>query len=275
MRGHPTLVLLSGLLLLLALAPWALTRCMPETLFPAEIGQERDDFHTAVAIKRSQTLTAMRSSGSTVVVIVIDSPPARAEKRPSTPTVEELSKDAPSKGDGLTETATAATSFTPTATGTSRVIVIQSDSTSPSPSALPPVQDGSDLRTPVVSDLKYVQDIITVEMLAAQISVSAQNANISELQVELTENGITATGKVDALLLEIPLEAQGVLSIDHENLVVKVTSVAVGGKDVTELYGGALESMINSDIYALLPRRYVQSFAVSEGQVVVVSQMRR
>jgi len=65
MRG--TIVLIC-ILLVLSMAPWVVSYASPRPLLPAEFGQKRSDYQTAVAVAQAATRRAMSDAPSTVMV---------------------------------------------------------------------------------------------------------------------------------------------------------------------------------------------------------------
>ena len=71
-----------------------------------------------------------------------------------------------------------------------------------------------------------------------------------------------------------PVEMQGVFAVENESLVLKVDSLLLDGQDVTEQYRSQLEESIRWELYRLLPQRFVQSFVLADGQILVRSLKR-
>jgi hypothetical protein len=120
-----------------------------------------------------------------------------------------------------------------------------------------------------------MQDVITEEVLLAQVLQNADALSISDLHIDLTTAGIRATGNKEILPgLKAPVEAQGAFALAQDSLAVRVMSIVFAGRDVTDLYRRQLEDSVNLSLYQLLPRRYVRAFEMMEGQVVVHSEVR-
>jgi len=120
-----------------------------------------------------------------------------------------------------------------------------------------------------------VEDVLTQEMLAAQMTKDAEGTDLSELTVALDRNGVSATGIVRIFpAFRRPITATGNFAVENESLVVKIAQILFNGRDVTEEHRAELESNVNSSLYRLLPQRYVQSFEMEDGQVIVRSKMR-
>jgi len=128
---------------------------------------------------------------------------------------------------------------------------------------------------PTPSGMVDVEDVLTQEMLAAQMTKDAEGTDLSELTVALDRNGVSATGIVRIFpAFRRPITATGNFAVENESLVVKIAQILFNGRDVTEEHRAELESNVNSSLYRLLPQRYVQSFEMEDGQVIVRSKMR-
>lgn len=128
---------------------------------------------------------------------------------------------------------------------------------------------------PTPSGMVDVEDILTEEALAVQMTKDAEGTDLSELSVTLDSNGVFAAGIVRIFpAFRRPITATGHFAVENESLVIQISEILFNGRDVTEEHRAALESNVNSSLYRLLPQRYVQSFAMEEGRVIVRSKMR-
>jgi len=185
---------------------------------------------------------------------------------------------------------------------TPRVIVVRSPSgvadatnmpqSTPTPAASAPVTATASATTPTLdtavvtapsaaagaptpTGMMDVEDILTEEMLAAQMRKDAEGTSLSDLTVNLDRSGVAATGVVRIFpAFRRPITATGNFAVENESLVIKISSILFNGRDVTEKHRAELESNVNTSLYRLLPQRYVQSFEMEDGRVIVHSKMR-
>jgi hypothetical protein len=120
-----------------------------------------------------------------------------------------------------------------------------------------------------------VTDILTEAMITAQIQQDMHDDSIQNLVIMLTPEEVRGTGVYVKQGVQKPLQVVGALAIENEGLIVRITSIKVGSLDVTADQRGGLESTLNSSIYRLLPERFVQSYQLEQGQVVVQSRKRK
>lgn len=175
---------------------------------------------------------------------------------------------------------TATPTTTPTLAASASLTATQGmTTTQPAPTAtpIPPVvvAPATGAGPPTPSGMIDVEDILTDAALTAQMAKDAQGTDLSELSVFLDRNGVAAAGIVRIFpVFRRPITAIGHFAVENESLVVKITQILFNGADVTEEHRDALESNVNSSLYRLLPQRYVQSFEMGAGQVIVKSKMR-
>jgi hypothetical protein len=278
--------------------------CAPRAPLPDALWQAPTRYAQTAEAARQATREAERAGSSAVKIIPLgtlaatggadDPGPTAVAETPAPPVDSPLAT--PADAPAMAETATPATTvaaapgedrsvvtvrtavMTQTATATSRVIVVRATPT-PAPTASAPAESSrSNAAPPLPQGLVETQDVITGAMLAEQIMRDTQDRggdSLSELVIELNADGIHAAGAL-AIFPGVtrPLEASGTFAVENESLVVQVFSIHFDGVDVTERYGGQLESQVNSSLYRLLPQRYVQSFEMEDGRVIVRSKMR-
>lgn len=119
-----------------------------------------------------------------------------------------------------------------------------------------------------------VEDIITEEMLREQVQNGDTDGSFSDIVVRITPDGLRVTGNAVVMLLQRRFTMTGTFVIENESLIVNVDSIRLNGLDVTSQYRVQLESEIRSQLYQLLPQRFVQSFTLEDGQIVVQSLKR-
>ena len=120
--------------------------------------------------------------------------------------------------------------------------------------------------------MKFVEDVITEDMLSEQVKTSNEDGSLSDVVIHITSQGLRATGKIQiAPILQRPFEMSGTFIIENESLAIKVESISLNGNDVTAQYGSDLEDDIRWELYQLLPQRFVQSFTLEDGQITVQS----
>ena len=111
--------------------------------------------------------------------------------------------------------------------------------------------------------------------MTAQVEQDADDASISDLHIHLTPEGVTATGRVSILPgIKRPIEVKGTFAVENDSLVMKVTSILLNDIDVTDQYRAQLEDEVRWGLYQLLPQRYVRSYELAEGQLIVHSEVR-
>ncbi|MCL6429310.1 MAG: hypothetical protein K6V36_00440 [Anaerolineae bacterium] len=240
MRSNVTSYLLASFLLLLAVAPWMVNSCLARPLLPDELKRRPTHYKETASAVEEAIQERMREAPSTVRVILLP---------------------------------TAVASPTPIVT---RIIVVSRGTATPPSPAPSSTRDRTAAPSPAPPPrLKEVRDVITEEMLLAQVLRNATALSISDLHIDVTVSGISATGKKETVLgLKVPIEVRGTLAVVQDSLIVRVESVVFAGEDVTDVYRRQLEDSVNLSLYQLLPRRYVRSFELTEGQVVVHSEVR-
>ena len=120
--------------------------------------------------------------------------------------------------------------------------------------------------------MKFVEDVITEDMLSEQVKTSNEDGSLSDVVIHITSQGLRATGKIQiAPILQRPFEMSGTFIIENESLAIKVESISLNGNDVTAQYGSDLEDDIRWELYQLLSQRVVQSCAFEDGQITVQS----
>lgn len=294
-------VMLVFVLLVLAALPWIANSCAPRPLLPDGLRQERDGYTATVEVAQEATLETMRKATSVFKVQVIGT--IEATPSAQTPMSTENTLSAPP----LTSTATIEatplqtnTVVNPTesatkssvsviiiqtavATGTSvettRQIVVRPATGTVLPTETPTTRADEPgtptVSLPLPSGLVDTDDIITEEMLTAQVTRDADDDLLSDLVIELQPTGVSATGEVSLLpRIKQQIEVSGTLGLQNYGLVFNVTSIRLDEIDVTEQYRGYLESRVNSSLYALLPQRFVQSYELMDGQIHVYSKIR-
>jgi len=306
-----TALLATGLLLVLALAPWLVSSCAQRPLLPDELRQARTQYAARVEAAQAATMAAQRQGPSSRKVIALGTVAATAlaatrtpEPLPAptdivTPTVvatQMATKPTRAPGSStvvivsssivsatvvptLAITATVAPTSTSTVTATTmvttRVIVVGANTTPAAPTS-GPLRGGNVAIAPGRPlGLVAIEDVITEEMLTAQMQQDANAAALSNLTVYLTPDGFRALGNFAIRPgFTRPVEMVANFAVENDSLVAQVTTIRFGGLDVTDQYASEMEGRINWGLYQLLPQRYVDSFALGDGTVIVQSQMK-
>ncbi len=299
MRSHRA-VLLVFVLLILAMAPWVVSSCWQQPLLPDELRQQRERYEETVAAAQTATRGAERMATSEVAVVplgtvaadeAVTTTPTVVASTPTPPTPSP--SGAPSGEAQLMETTVPAEPTTTpseeassvvtvstvvatqTPQATRKVIIVRSSSTPPSPEPSPSASSSAYASPVVPQRLVETEDVITQEMLTAQVKADANDATISDLQIYLIPDGVHAVGNISIFPgIKRPIETRGTFAVENDSLVVNVTSILFDSRDVTQLYRTQLEDSINWSLYQLLPQRYVKSYELSDGQVVVRSEVR-
>lgn len=286
-----TAILIISVLLILSLIPWIVKGYAPRPLLPDELRQERTHYEATVAAAQDATIEAMRQATSVPNVVVIGTaaaPGLESSQGQPAPTATASAVET----EGAERSATALP-ITLTSTLTIRTIVVVVESTAsgstitavpadttpafpvetPTPSSTESVAAGGGPPTP--SGMVETVDVITEQMLTDQIRQDADDASLTNLNIRLTAEGLSATSAVTVLPGVVQqVGAQGNFAVENSSLVFKAFSIRLDGRDVTDLYRGPLESQINTSLYRLLPERYVQSYELTVGQVQVNSLKR-
>jgi len=247
-----------GMLLILAMLPWLVTSCSPQSLVPNDIRQEPLQYDATVSAAQAATINAVRSATSVISVIpigTIDMPSIVTQSLSTsvvvinTVTASPNSEISPaSVSTGLIETPTP--------------IFTSTKETEGAPS------------TPI--GLIDTEDIITEEQLTEQLKTEPEGSELKDLNVTLLENGF----QINSGLSMFPVnnqqvEVHGVFIIKNYSLVVSISSITLNGDDVTSSYHEEIESRMDTSLYRLLPERYVQSFIILNGRLLVSSKFRR
>ncbi|MBX3001410.1 MAG: hypothetical protein KF893_23005 [Caldilineaceae bacterium] len=306
MPRHTTYMLVA-VLLILAVAPWIVSSCAAEPLIPEELRLERVYFEATVDAGQQARMQEERDAPSSFGIVPLgtispeDAPTPTPVQIVITPTPEpieeqedEAEADLLEDESELAEAANSTTSSTvlkvetsvaaETPVPTARIIIIRSEAAQPT--ALPAVTESDTLTTTeeittVASialplNMVAVEDLITEQMLAMQVQQDVADTALSNLTITFTPEGVQAMGSVVLLGgIRQPLVAIGTFVVENDSLVTKVSSIRLGRLDVTERYRGQLEAGVNSSLYRLLPQRYVQSFELSHGELLVHSQVRQ
>lgn len=120
-----------------------------------------------------------------------------------------------------------------------------------------------------------VTDILTERMLVEQANRDLEDGTLSNLAIELTSDGFRATATTQVIgTVAGDVVATGTFAVENESLVVNIARISVNGIDVTARHRATVEDSITSSLYRLLPRRFVQSYAIQGDEIVVQSLMR-
>lgn len=300
-------------LFVVAAAPWLVSSCAPNPLLPPQLSAERADYETRVAVAQQATLAAQRLATSppprVVPIGTLDpvnvalpiTPTLTAPAAPLTTTTELTTTTVVSKSPS-TDAATAVMATVPAANSTVRilgratvtqtgtpistVVIVRATQQPPTTSVVTSTVDPSMTNTltavtaiasaPQVNmrGMSAVEDIITDEMLREQVQKSNSDGSFSDIGVSITPDGVRVTGKTSATLIEQPFTMTGTFFVENESLAIKVESILLNGVNVTARYRSQLEDEIRWQLYQLLPQRFVQSFTLNEGQIVVQSLKR-
>lgn len=297
------------LLLLLAALPWVIASCSPVPIFPEELQAERSHYEATVEAFRDAANATRRAEPSTHKVVPVGTvaPSSVITPTATVPTIEVIATPEPdaspvntptpvvTQAIQLSDQTTRDSSSAVTITGrtvltatepisqtealTSMVIVVQSDPSEASPTKVRETSDADPAEAggapPSPPGLVDLEDVITTQMLAEQISSDASDVPLSELAIDISDRGFNAAAKLTVLPgLSRPVNVKGRFTVENSSLVVKIESIIYDNKDVTTQFRGQVEDRINSSLYRLLPQKYVTSFEVDYGQLVVHSQGR-
>jgi len=301
-----TALLATSLLLVLALAPWLVSSCAQRPLLPDELRQARTQYAERVDAAQAATMAAQRQGPSSRKVIALGTVAATHTPTPllaptatvtaTDPATQMATKSTRAPGSSvvvivssnvvtatvvptLAITATVAPTSTSTVTATTmvttRVIVVGANTTPAAPTS-GPLRGGNVAIAPGRPlGLVAIEDVITEEMLTAQMQQDANAAALSNLTVYLTPDGFRALGNFAIRPgFTRPVEMVANFAVENDSLVAQVTTIRFGGLDVTDQYASEMEGRINWGLYQLLPQRYVDSFALGDGTVIVQSQMK-
>jgi hypothetical protein len=266
------------LLLGFAAAPWLARYLAVNPLVPDALRQTPIAYEATVEAARQVTLEAMRQTTSVPNITILgtvsfgrdDGSEGLNSQVPSTKTVQAT----PTPGQRAIVTNAGALS-TPTPIPASPVSVatawldgVPADISTPLPGSTATAPSGP----PTPAGMIETLDIITADMLTAELQSEAGTDSLSSLSVHFAPATVTATGIVTVLPgIQQQIEASGTFTVENDSLVVNLSTVSVAGRDLTEEYRGPLESRIDSSLYRLLPERYVQSFTLTESELAVAS----
>jgi len=245
-RGRAYVVTLSICVLLgLAIMPWVLSSQSSRPLLPDALRREPEYYEATRAAAEATAINDMRKAPSTVTVRIVVTPAA------------------------------------PTLTAPRIVVRSETELASPTETpvelpTVPPIQTRPGTVLPASPPgMVTTEDVITEEMLTEQVKQDAGNGALSNLSISLAPEGISAVAVVTLLPgITRRIEASGTLAVENYSLVVKVSSIQLDGRDVTENYREQLENSLNSSLYRLLSQRYVQSYELRDGEIRVYSKVR-
>ena len=309
----PMVFLVTTLLLFLAAMPWIVASCSPEPLLPETLREERSLYEAGVQTAQAATIEAQRAEPSTRKVVPVGTVDPSQVATPTvaslavettatlTPTMEpaidttpnatqviELSDEGQTREQTSKRTITKRTVLTNTdlvsATEmiTGSVFVVQSEAEisssvggteTPNQTDSTAAEDGQSSGIPIPTGLVDLTDLITTDMLADRVRQDAADLPLSDLVIDLSDRGFTASGRMGLLPgLAQPVQISGELAVIDYSLVVQVDLIRYGDRDVTSDYRGQVEDRINSSLYRLLPQRYVTGYEVEFGQLQVFSK---
>jgi len=260
-------VTMSGFLFILALLPWILTRFQPQVLIPDDLIQEQLHYEQTVAAAQEATIEAMRQVTSVSHIRTIGTVAA-------TEVVKKETTEAINESSTVIISTTTIQDATRTVEPTLEDIPLESQITpTPNLSLCTSVEDGVFPATPAI--LNDVEDILTAEEITEQLTTDASESDFSDIKVFLSEDGVRITSVLTVLpgITQL-VEAIGVFIVKNDSLKVIFYSITADDVDVTEQHCKQLQSRMDSSLYRLLPERYVQSFVLSEGKIVVYSKVR-
>lgn len=250
------------LLISLALGPWIYTACSPQSLVPNDLKKNPTYFQETIDAAIISTADARRDSTSIVVV----TPLATVED----PTLqEESSIETPEPASKVT------INTIPANTG------IGSMKDSQSILTITPTSDSNRLLTnegipDTPTGLVDTEDIISELELTYQLTKDAGDGNLKDLKIYLLPEGFRIESKVTIFPgIKRNVEVQGVFVITNYKLIAKINSIFLDNANVTDQYSRTLEDRLDSSLYRLLPERFVQSFIITNGTLVVYSKVRQ
>lgn len=230
---------------------------------------------------------ALTPTATVLAIEIITTPepptPTENESTPVATQVIQLS-DQTTKDSSSTVTVTGRTvltaseSISQTETLTSVVIVVQSDSpATTTPTKVNETPGAASIEAenapPIPAGLVDLKDVITTHMLVDQVALDSANVPLSDLIIDITDRGFTASARLGLIPgFSKPVIVTGELAVKNNSLVAQVDSITYGDSDVTGQFRGQVEDGINSSLYRLLPQRYVTSYEIDFGQLVVHSK---
>jgi hypothetical protein len=259
-------------LLLLAILPWLFTGCQPGSLLPDELRQERIAYEETVDAARDATSEAMRMAQSTVVVEPLK-------------TLSSLPNEE-SEEFGFPQSASNVSIFTvtpevfPNATSDLYPVLPTQTSTA-EPGTLATLTPTLNIESTSINmpstpiGMVDVEDTLTDDLLTEQLQIDDSNNDLTDVHVSISPEGLSVTATLDLFAgIKQSIRAEGTFLVKNDNLALEISSITLGKNDVTQLYKKKVESRVIDSIYKLLPLRYVQSFILQDGQVLVTSKIR-
>lgn len=255
MRRFAVPLIVCSLLLISAL-PWMLSNCTPQALVPDDLVLAPVLYEATVTVAQGATTVAMRQVTSDYKIIPQG-------------TVQPLED-----GLGLATPTEQTSPIEIRITSAIGELTINNTGT-PHPDIGETPTSGTNLLPPTPMGMIDVEDVITAEILTERLITDAQGSNLTDLFVSLSPEGIRVDGKLVILAnITQSIVGYGTLEVEDYSLTVKITSIHIGETNVTEQYYQQLESRLETSLYYLLPQRYVQSFQLADGEVVVYSKVR-
>lgn len=196
------------------------------------------------SVKIVRTATTTQTITPTQVVIVVRSTPTPAQE--STVVVE-----------------------TEVMTNTSSVAGTPLPVNTPDPTATPtPYRPGG---------LVEIEDVLSESMLTERARKDMDDDAISDLRFILKPDGFQVQGTYTTQTIpriSQPLDVKGTFVVRNDSLTTDISSIFVGNTDVTDGYRPGVERGLDSSLYRLLPQRYVQTYEIVNGELVVQSLIR-
>lgn len=254
----------ASLLLILAILPWLVSSCDPQSLVPEDLRQEPLHYESTVTAARAATIDAVRSATSVIQVIpigTIDLPTVETQVA-STSVVRINTVTVVATNSEMANSEASPVGITTELLGTS------------TPSSVADNEHEGVPPTPI--GLIDIEDIITEEQLTERLKTEPEGSDLKDLRVTLSQGGF----HIDSVIAVFPVNNQhvvvdGVFVVKNYSLVVNISSITLNGDDVTQSYGKEIESRMDTSLYRLLPERYVQSFIILDGEILVFSKVRR
>jgi len=249
-----------GLLLFLAILPWLVTSCNPQSLVPNDLLEGPLHYEATVTAAQVATIDAGRAVTSVIKIFPV-----------GTADLSTIETDSPSTSivKIMTATIIASSSFEPNSVNTPIYLI-----ETPTPIFNNTNESDGVPATPI--GLIDIEDIITEEQLTEQLKTEPEGSELKDLKVALSQSGF----RIDGILAISPVsnqdvEIHGVFIIKSYSLVVDILSITLNGDDVTSSFHEEIESRMDTSLYRLLPERYVQDFMVVDGKLLVTSKARK
>lgn len=256
---------LSIVLLIAAFLPWGLVACGNTSVPPERLQQANEDYYDELEEQQTSIREAERQAPSTVKITVLETVVVTPTEESAVVIVATITP--------TVQAATTSIPITPTVAVVTLVVTSTASTTEPMPTATTPSNDSS---IPLPSGLVDMEDTLTSADLTGEINLAPGAEIFTDLGTMFTEDGFRVVGSAEMVVgFKQDAEVIGQFDIVDYTLVSRITSVTVGGADVTSRYQNDLQQRMDTVLYQLLPQRFITSFVIDDADTMRVQSQAR